>query len=35
MREKLGAAYPLYLEWQRLEQLKGNQARLPFTLRVM
>ena len=35
MREKLGSAYPLYREWQQLEKLKGNQARLPFRLRVM
>ena len=35
MREKLGSAYPLYREWQQLEKLKGNQARLPFSLKVM
>lgn len=35
MREKLGTAYPLYREWQQLEKLKGNQARLPFSLKVM
>lgn len=35
MREKLGTAYPLYREWQQLEKLKGNQARLPFRLSVM
>ena len=35
MREKLGSAYPLYREWQQLEKLKGNQARLPFTLKLM
>jgi len=35
MREKLGTAYPLYREWQQLDKLKGNQARLPFTLKVM
>ncbi|MFN7235633.1 MAG: signal peptide peptidase SppA, partial [Cyclobacteriaceae bacterium] len=35
MREKLGSAYPLYREWQQLEKLKGNQARLPFRFRVM
>ena len=35
MREKLGTAYPLYREWQQLEKLKGNQARLPFSIKVM
>lgn len=35
MREKLGSAYPLYREWQQLEKLKGNQARLPFSIKVM
>lgn len=35
MREKLGTAYPLYREWQQLDKLKGNQARLPFTLKIL
>lgn len=33
LQENLGNLYPYYQEWQQIQQMKGAQMRLPYTLR--
>jgi protease IV len=34
MKEQLGEYYPLYLQWQRIKNYQGTQARMPLQFEI-